>query len=449
MPDLDQLRALGERLQPPSMADLEETARRRDRRRSLTAVAGGLTAILAVAGGALALSSQDRERTLPEISTPTPTVVSTPTSVPSPESEPTHQSDTSMTPREVVLSDNAELAYVGISADDPDFRISVWTAECTWCPKLGDSPLRPRFKAIAVTTDGFETATYARPPRGAAGIFYVYSPAAGVLLIVDPANGGEWLVHEDGSTTVVERVVEDRPADEPRQWFKCLSTEVGQPDYLDTWCALDVDAATAYEWREPWSQEPSLVASGVDPGVGVEPWGRALMSADGDRELKAWFYRDGERQTRLLATAPSGSGSGGFTGDMVLGAREDLLYWSHVRGTDVLTFHVGDDGGASWRDIEQSLPSSDISTEELLATPEGAILLRHIAYGHGHARARIWRLESLEEGEWDLVHDTGDLPYTYDLGLMRQLTVVGTRIMLGALYSDNDGRTWTQASKWR
>ncbi len=451
MSDLDQLRSLGERLLPPPMALLARTASRRDRRQARIAVAGGLTAMLVVAGGAVALSTQDRDGTLPEVTTPTPTPAPTPEVVPTPtpDVETTHQSDTSMTPAEVVGAANARLAYAGVSADDPDFRLAVWTAECTWCPRLPDSQLGPTFKAIAVTTNGFETATYARPPRDANGIFYVHSPAPGVLLIVDPANGGEWLVHEDGSTTAVERSVADRPADEPRQWFACLSTEVEPPDYLATWCALDPDTATAYEWREPWSQDPPLVASAVDPGVGVEPWGRALMSADGDRELMAWFYRDGERQTRLLASGPVGSGWDGFTADMVLGASEDLIYWSHVARTDTLTFHVGDDGGASWRDIDQTLPASEVSTEELMATPQGAVLLRHVTSQRDTIRARIWRLDSLEGGTWDLVHDTGLLPSAYDLGQMRQLTVVGSRIMMGALYSDDDGRSWSGVERWR
>ncbi|MGZ5398870.1 MAG: hypothetical protein ACXWDM_02575 [Nocardioides sp.] len=64
-------------------------------------------------------------------------------------------------------------------------------------------------------------------------------------------------------------------------------------------------------------------------------------------------------------------------------------------------------------------------------------------------RARIWRLDSLEEGRWELVHDTGELPYAYDLGVMRQITVDGSVLMLGALSSGDDGRTWTQVTSWR
>jgi hypothetical protein len=443
MPDLDTLRSLGARIQPPALALLEETARRRDRRAAVTTVGTGLAAALLVAGGAVALGTADRDRSLPDPVRPVSPTPSPQLTDPQPDASQSHYSETSMRPREVVHADDAVLRFAGVSADDPDFRISVWTAECTWCPKQPESG-RPWFNAMAVTTDGWETATYRRPPMGAARPFRVLSPAPGVLLVSDPSNGGEWLVHEDGSATVVDRVVENRPADDPRQWFECLSQE----DQA-TWCALDVASATAYEWGDPWSQDPPLVASAVNPGVGVEPWGRSLMAADGDRELMAWFYRDDERQTRRLASGPSGSGTAGFTGDMVLGAREDLLYWSHVRGTEDLTFHVGDDGGASWRDIDQSLPSSDVTTEELVATPEGAVVLRHVTDQGDAVRARIWRLDSLEEGTWELVHDTGDLPWGADLGEMHQPTVIGSRLMWGTLYSDDDGRTWSGVDRWR
>lgn len=453
MPDLDKLRSLGDQIRPPALALLEETARRRDRRAAVTTVGSGLAAALVAIAGVVALQSVGDDRARPDPITPvspTPTPDRSPTPTPTVEAEPTHQSETSMTPREVMQASNAQFLFGGVSADDPDFAVSVWTAECAWCPpEYEDPPTQPTFNALAVTTDGWRTATYRRPPMGAGRPFRVLSPAPGVLLVSDFSNGGEWLVREDGSVTEVERVVEDRLAEEPREWFECLSTEVARPDYLSTWCALDPDTATAYEWRDPWSQDPGLVGSAVNPGTGLEPWGRALMSVDGDRELMAWFYLDGERRTRLLASGPVGSGFQGFTGDMVLGATEDLLYWSHVRGTDELTFHVGDDGGAEWRDIVQTMPSSEVSTEELMATPEGAVLLRHVTEHGDYLQARIWRLESLEAGTWELVHDTGEVPYQYDLGEMHPLTVVGSRIVLGALRSDDDGRSWTQVDRWR
>jgi len=114
-----------------------------------------------------------------------------------------------------------------------------------------------------------------------------------------------------------------------------------------------------------------------------------------------------------------------------------------------MTFHVGDDNGTSWRDVERPAPTPDIGTEEVLATPSGAILLRHITEQRDAVRARIWRLDSLEASDWELVHDTGKLPYMYDLGQMFQPTSVGSRLLLGLLYSDDDGQSWSQMPRLR
>jgi hypothetical protein len=161
-------------------------------------------------------------------------------------------------------------------------------------------------------------------------------------------------------------------------------------------------------------------------------------------DVVAWWVRDGVRQERVIAP-----GRRDLFADAVLGARDRLLYWSHVGGSDRMTFHVGNDAGTSWRDVEKPAPTRHFGTEEVLATPSGAILLRHITERGNAVRARIWRLDSLEEGDWELVHATGALPYMYDLGQMFQLTSVGSRLVLGLLYSDDDGRSWTQKSRLR
>jgi hypothetical protein len=421
-------------------ADLLRTGRRRVARRRL-GIGVAVAAAAAVAGVAIAVPSLRDDEPAPVI-TPTPTPA--PTTDVTPTGEPTHESETSMTPEEVVRADNAGLWFAGASADDPDFRVSAWTATCTWCPEQVPG-LRPEFSAIATTTDGYATTTYARPPFPG-GIYYVHSPAPGVLLLVDDANGGEWLVGRDGSVSErLPRIVEDRSFVEPRAWFSCLSTQVQPPDYLGTWCAFDVATETVYERRGSWSDSPGFTRSTVSPAAGLEPWGRQLLDASGG-DLVAWWILQGERRTRTLASPPDGTD---LVGDMVLDAREDLLYWSHVVGTDVLTFHVGDDRGESWRTIAQTVPTPGVSTEEILATPEGTVLLRHVEEEGSNLRARIWRLDSLEGGEWDLVHDTGDLPYTADVGEMRPLTIVGERLMLGSLYSDDDGQTWSQVDTWR
>jgi hypothetical protein len=447
MPDLDTLRSLGDRIQPPALALLEETARRRDRRAAVTTVGTGLAAALLVAGGAVALGTADRDRSLPDPVTPvSPTPSPQLTLDPTPDASPSHYSETSMRPREVVHADNAVLRFAGVSLDDPDFRISVWTAECTWCPAQPESG-RPWFNAMAVTTDGWETATYRRPPMGAARPFYVHSPAPGVLLVVDDSNGGEWLIRDDGSSVQLPRVVEDRPATEPRRWFECLSGEE-----QGTWCALDVESEVVYEWRGGWSGGPSSTKSAVPPGSGAEPWGRELLDSSVGA-LNAWWYRDGIRQARVLATPPlsaQGRPKAFSVGMVPGGPGDDLTYFSSDPGSGSFELHVSEDRGLTWRTEEMPAPDAVSVWAELAMTPEGALLLRNQTYGEGDTTARVvlWRFDPGDDA-WVMVHDTGEMVEGVDTWDVRRLTVAGDRLMSGALYSDDDGRTWTAVDRWR
>jgi len=84
------------------------------------------------------------------------------------------------------------------------------------------------------------------------------------------------------------------------------------------------------------------------------------------------------------------------------------------------------------------------------STPNGepGIILRHLDYTGPTLQVPMWRLGSLEEGEWTLVH-SGEVP-DRDNGLMHPLTAVGDRLLSGSsLYSDDDGRSWTAITTWR
>jgi hypothetical protein len=448
MPDLETLRSLGDRIQPPALALLEETARRRDRRAAVTTVGTGLAAALLVAGGAVALGTADRDRSLPDPITPvSPTPTPQVTPPPAPDDTPSHYSETSMRPREVVHADNAVLRFAGVSLDDPDFRISVWTAECTWCPRPHPESGRPWFNAMALTTDGWRTATYRRPPMGAGRPFYVHSPAPGVLLVVDDSNGGEWLIHDDGSSVRLPRVVEDRPATEPRRWFQCLSGED-----QSTWCALDLEAQVVYEWRGGWAAGLNTTASAVPPGSAAEPWGRDLLDSS-HGALDAWWYRDGVRQTRVLATPPQ-SAQGKpepFHVGMVHGAAgDDLTYFSWVPGSGSLQLHVSEDRGLTWRSDETPAPDTRGLYLDMEHTPEGALIVRDQIYDETDTIVRVvlWRLDPGDDA-WVKVHDSGEMYEGLDTWNVRGLTVAGDRLMSGALYSDDDGRTWTEVDRWR
>ena len=84
-----------------------------------------------------------------------------------------------------------------------------------------------------------------------------------------------------------------------------------------------------------------------------------------------------------------------------------------------------------------------------MGTPEGGLILRNLDYMTPTVKVTMWRLGSLEEGEWTLVY-SGELPEGMDNGLMQPLTSVGHRLQSGSsLYSDDDGRSWTATTTWR
>lgn len=72
MSDLDQLRGLTDRVRPPSLDSLRETARRRDRRMTMTAVAGVVAVVLAVTG---LVTARNESRTIDPLPAPDTKIV--------------------------------------------------------------------------------------------------------------------------------------------------------------------------------------------------------------------------------------------------------------------------------------------------------------------------------------------------------------------------------------
>jgi hypothetical protein len=445
MRDIGSLRTLGGQLEPPPIRELEEVARRRGR---LVAVGGALAGVVAAAAVALVVMLVPRnQNAVPEpVETPTPTPTpsasaTVPTEPPSATAAPTHASDTSMTPREVVAKPNAQLVMAGVSADDPDFRVSVWTAVCPWCPNDDEPRGRPRFSAMATTTDGFATATYRRLPFEDTGLYNVESPGPGMLLFLDVGNEGPgWLLRADGTLTRLTQVVEDRPAASPRLWHLCHDINVdGQGEWV-TWCALDPATNTQYVWHDPW-RNPLYDPPALDPGSGEQPWG---FIDPPDDHLVAYWWDGGTRHTRDFGLAPSK----GLVNEM---PRGEMAVWSLDKESHILTIYSSSDKGSSWQTHLLQAPSYswDLTVSR---TPEGALLVRDDYPSVDDATAAgaigIWRAESLDAGAFEAVYG----PTSRTDGV-RQLAppfaVVEGRIWTGGLYSDDDGRTWSSILDWR
>jgi hypothetical protein len=347
-----------------------------------------------------------------------------------------------MTLREVVTARNAKLAITGVSADDPDFRVALWSAVCTWCPNDDEPRGRPFFEALAITTDGFATTTYRRLPFQNLGLWRVESPGPGLLLIVDAGFSGkeEWLVRDDGTLTPVARVVEDRPAAGPRLWHRCQTVDEGSYDI--TWCALDPRTNTDYVWDDPW-RNPAPDSSAVNPGSGSEPWGYVDPPDD---HLIAYWYDGGVRRTRDFGFVRAK----GVVNHL---PRGEMAVWGLDAQSHVLTIHASSDGGATWQTSQLQAPSYSYYLV-LSATPGGGVLAREDdAYlgdsaQHPGEGIRIWRADSLDAERFDVVYAARTR--TDGLGwYLPPFDSVDGRIWTGGLFSDDDGRTWSEVPRWR
>lgn len=452
MPDLEQLRRLSGEVRPPAFESLKQVAGRRDRRATVSVALASVAAVAAVVAGGLLVvhPGEDRPEPAPVVPTPTPTPAR-PDKTGKPSEKPTHASETSMTPKEVVLADDASLALTGVSADDPDFRVSKWVATCHWCPtsEVG----KPSFTALAITTDGYATATYRRAPFES-GLEHVESPGPGLLLIVDRANGYEWLARDDGTITALERDFEEVPAADPRLWFMCLAntghSTAGGAEPQDaklTWCVLDPDADTVHIWEGPWE--------GTDFAVGIRPSVISPGSADPlwgfqdqiDDRLVAWWLADGTRHYQDLG--PS-TGNG-----VVLNSPPGTMsYWSWLKGSDTLSVFTSDDEGSTWQttDLGVSFRPDDYYFG-LAYTPGGDLVGRqddafypqnstHMSEG-----LRLWRADFVKGSNFELVYEakTGN-----DISIEDPaFTLLDDRIWASRLWSDDDGQTWVEEATWR
>lgn len=450
MPDLEQLRRLSAEVRPPAFESLERVARRRDRRAIVSIALASVATVVAVVAGGLLLPDDDHHADpAPFVPTPAPT----PTKADKTEdpSEPKHASDTSMSPKEVVLAEDATLELTGVSVDDPDFRVSKWRATCHWCPTTEVG--KPTFTALAITADGYGTTTYRRAPFDS-GLEQVTSVGPGLLLIVDQANGYEWLVRRDGTIIALARDFEPVPAADPRLWFVCLgstghTTDGGAAlpnDAQLTWCVLDPGADTVHVRNGPWEGtdftvgiRPSLVNPDSDP-----VWG--LQDQIDDR-LVAWWLVGGTRHTRELGPSTE-------NGAVLNPPPGTMSYWSWLKGSNTMRVFTSDDDGSTWRTTDLGVPFRPSGYKCGLAfTPGGDLVGRKdLAFrtqGSSQLSSgmRLWRADFVQGGSFTMVYKSrsgGNSSIGYPT-----FTRLDQRIWTSRLYSDDDGETWVEEATWR
>jgi hypothetical protein len=455
MLDLQPLAGLRDQVQAPSYDALSDTAGRRDRRAAVLAAAGSAAVVLAVVAGALMATRGNPD------SSPGPVITPSPSPSASPTPSPSHRSATSMTPREVVEADGARLVLTAVSADDPDFRISFWEAACMWCPREHDSRFpHPTFTGMAITGDGFATATYrhttfAEFEEGGLRPLEAVSPGPGLLLLVDGSNGGEWLVRDDGTVTRQARSSDASPTGDPRSWFVCMTNFDNppgvQPDTpSNSWCKLDAAANTVHVMGSTWWGMDEIghdTVSVVSPASGSPRWGLRNQSFD---RLVGWWDADGTRHAKDFGAAKAS----GTVANAPVGT---MAYWAWQKGSPRLTLFLSSDQGTSWQKSTVPVPFRPISpyTFDLSWTPDGALIARQedafeLTDGSGSTvfGIRLWRSPTPEGGAFTKVHE-GNSDSPAEGFSAPAFAVVDGRIWSKGLWSDDDGTTWNAIPRWR
>ncbi|HUR13488.1 MAG TPA: hypothetical protein VM097_03225 [Mycobacteriales bacterium] len=374
-------------------------ARRNQRRNAALTVASVVVAVgVVVASGA----TIGRDSSAPQPADPAPSPSS---SVWSP---------ASVTPQDVVKVPGAVLGSVGVAVGDTDTRLALWG----YGGNVG----------LVVTQDGFRSATYADVPfqyGGQTGLVdvRVSSPRDDVFLVQAGNASVEWLVGVDGRVRRVTRVNSERMPRDPRLWFQC------EGSWRATWCALDLDKATAYRWSG-WD------GSAVPPGRAVTPWGAnpKPRSTYSSGRLEAWWGSGSGRRVRTLAAVRQG--------DYVLGCRPGLMaLWSSASGGGTLKIHTSRDGGATWQVVSHGASGVEASWQ-VRCMPDGSFLV--------FSDKAVWRAEASGGPLRKVLSVTGGLTAPdggIQLQLLGDLAVLAARGM--AAVSQDAGRTWTTIQRWR
>ena len=430
MPDLEQLRRLADRVTPPPYdGDHHGSAATRpslggdggDRRRwpHVGLVVAGCSCCAAGVGGAGAGP--------PRSPLPSPTV----SEEPKPSEKAAPQSLESMTPEEVVTAPDAELEAVAVAPGDPDVRISMWHALCHWCPDRPDGrggilgP--PTFTGMAITTDGYATATYVRHPFSGV-LSAVHSPRDDLFLVTDHRQRPEWLVGLDGTVRRVERIDDELRPTDPRLWFEC-----GRAGRLDDHLVL----------ARPGCSDGPRLAGGVEP-FGRAPAHRRASRGAGPRRAPGRTRTPGRRRglvgrRRRQAEARARRRRPGRRRPRVPAG--DLAYWTWQLGADKVDLHTGRRPGSNLDRRDSCGPwVQPMDGDDSFARWRTARL-------DDYPHLVVWRAEA-SGGGFRRVHEARG-PELAGAGLWTQDDVVYANGSGTAAVSDDGGLTWTTIQSWR
>lgn len=393
-------REVADGIYPPEV-DLDAVRARARSQRRTTSVAVAATVLAVIAVGAAVVGGR-------EPSAPDPAPSPSPSQLE--KSSPDWNPD-SMTPEVVVNTPSARLKTVAAAPGDTDIRMSIWTIA--------------GYRGMALTSDGYRTATYASAPLGATQV--VSSPADGVFLLSDGSDH-EWLADVSGTVRAVTRTSTEFTPTDPRLWFQCV-----YGSWRSRWCSLDLDTATAHVSAKQWG------GSAVRPGLGAAPWGAhpEPRAASVTGRLEAWWYVDGVRQVHTVAVADGGD----YIHSTPPG---EMAFWAPGAARNTVEIHTSSNGGASWEvDTRRAPVLREYEPRVITRTPDGAL----VTYTADEDLV-IWRADK-SGGPFQKVHATpvpeGDL----SVAIQAQGSLLYLNAGDTAVVSHDDGRTWTTIRTWR
>ena len=447
--------------EPARLDEVRARVRTTRRRRAVLATTG---AVLTVAVGVVVLSPRLFADSAPPVhpptlSTPTPTTT-LPTDAPTTDGLFDPRPGTKrLTLRQTVLSWNAEQVSGVVAPDNRDVRLSIWRTECLACP-AGEAG-HPRFAALALTRDGYESTTYLHLPTENVDLGpgrvrsddldppSISSPVPGVFLLVEHLNGPAWVLHDDGALRRVHLTAGTSTITDRRLVYPCTNA---RPDFTSGWCLLDPRRATA----APLSGTlVDLGYSAGNPGLGQEPWGILNTTQNGPGDT-AWWREHGGRRTQELALH---EGRGYVRS---LSGNDDPTYWTARRGSRSMQIHVVRPRSrglvslgsrplpAVPHGVRPGLRSEDVWNPGFFRTDDGALLA--VSRSYDAPGLMVWRAPSLTTGAFRLVYDgRGGPSWTlHATGADVVPEARGDQIRIGLLVSDDDGRTWADpVTVWR